>query len=148
MDFAHTPNALESTLKHLNAIKTTGRIITLFGAPGNRDTFKRPLMGQIAVNYSDIVVVTDDDPSTENRIKILNEITKDLKKTEGKDFFIIPERSQALKFVCEIAQAGDSVLLAGKGHEQIQLTNFGKRPRNDRQELLNLLNIKDQILPS
>ena len=99
-------------------------------------------MGSIADQYSDILIATDDDPDTENRLEILEQLTMDVKnKTLGKDLFIIPERTLAIKFACEIAKEGDVVMFAGKGHETVQLTNFGKRPRSDKEELKKNLGI-------
>lgn len=142
IDFAHTPDALEKTLDYLKKIKWTGRLITLFWAPGNRDTTKRPIMWAIADQYSDILIATDDDPDTENRLQILKQLTMDVKnKTLEKNLFIIPERTLAIKFACEIAREGDVVMFAGKGHETIQLTNFGKRQRSDKNELKRNLGI-------
>jgi len=136
VDFAHTPDALEKTLDYLNKIKWTWRLITLFGAPGNRDKTKRPIMWEIADQYSDILIATDDDPDTENRLKILEQLTMNVKnKTLGKNLFIIPERTLAIKFACEIAKEGDVVMFAGKGHETVQLTNFGKRKWSDMNEV-------------
>jgi len=142
IDFAHTPDALEKTLDYLKKIKWTGRLITLFWAPGNRDTTKRPIMGEIADKYSDILIATDDDPDTENRLHILEQLTMNVKnKTLGKNLFIIPERTLAIKFACEIAKEGDVVMFAGKGHETVQLTNFWKRKWSDKNEVMKNLNI-------
>ncbi len=142
VDFAHTPDALEKTLDYLNKIKWTGRLITLFWAPGCRDKTKRPIMWEIADQYSDILIVTDDDPDTENRLEILEQLTMNVKnKLLGKNLFIIPERTLAIKFACEIAQPGDVVMLAGKGHETVQLTNFGKRKWSDKEEVMKNLGI-------
>ncbi|MEI8091873.1 MAG: hypothetical protein WCG98_06760 [bacterium] len=86
--------------------------------------------------FSDIIIATDDDPDTENRFEILQQLTKDIKKkTFGKDFFIIPERKLAIKFALESAQKGDVVMFAGKGHETVQLTNLGKRKWSDMEEI-------------
>ena len=137
VDFAHTPDALEKTLDYLHKIKWTGRLITVFGATGNRDTSKRPIMGEIADTYSDILIATDDDPDIENRLGIIQQLTMNIKKkTQGKDFFIIPERKLAIKFACEIAKEGDFVMFAGKGHETMQYTNFEKRKWSDKEEIL------------
>jgi UDP-N-acetylmuramoyl-L-alanyl-D-glutamate--2,6-diaminopimelate ligase len=76
VDFAHTPDALEKTLSYLSNIKGEGKLIVTFGAPGLRDTEKRPLMGNIVAQYADIMIVTDDDPDTEDRRSIIQEITK------------------------------------------------------------------------
>ena len=142
VDFAHTPDALEKTLEYLNKIKWPGRLITLFWAPGCRDKSKRPIMWEIADQYSDILIATDDDPDTENRLEILEQLTMNVKNTTlGKNLFIIPERTLAIKFACEIAQPGDVVMLAGKGHETVQLTNFGKRKWSDKEEVMKNLGI-------
>lgn len=142
VDFAHTPDALEKTLHYLSQIKWAGRLITLFWAPGCRDTTKRPIMGEIAAQFSDIVIATDDDPDTENRLTIIQQLTMKIKnKTQGKDLFIIPERTLAIKFACEIAKEGDVVMFAGKGHETVQFTNFGKRKWSDKEEVMKNLGI-------
>ena len=87
--------------------------------------------------YADIAIATDDDPDTENRLMILQQLTQDMRnKTEGKNLFILPERSLAIKFATEIAKPGDILMFAGKGHEAVQLTNFGKRKRSDKEEVL------------
>lgn len=144
VDFAHTPDALEKTLDYLNKIKWSGRLITLFGAPGCRDKTKRPIMGQIADLYSDIIIATDDDPDTENRLEILQQLTMNIKNKQfGKNLFIIPERTLAIRFACESAQPGDVLMFAGKWHETVQLTNFGKRPRSDKEEILKNLGTRD-----
>lgn len=141
IDFAHSPDALEKTLEYLSAIKWVGRLIVVFGAPWLRDKIKRPVMGQIVDQYADIVIATDDDPDTENRLEILQQLTKDIKnKTEWNDFFVIPERVLAIKFSTEIAKPGDILMFAGKGHEPMQLTNFGKRDWSDKEEVLKHLN--------
>lgn len=94
-------------------------------------------MWEIADQYSDILIATDDDPDTENRLDILGQLTMNVKnKTLGKNLFIIPERTLAIKFACEIAKEGDIVMLAGKGHETVQLTNFGKRKWSDKEEVM------------
>ena len=94
-------------------------------------------MGNIADKYSDILIATDDDPDTENRLEILEQLTSDIpNKTLGNNLFIIPERTLAIKFACEIAQPGDVLMFAGKGHETVQLTNFGKRPWSDKGEVM------------
>lgn len=145
VDFAHTPDALEKTLDYLYKIKWTGRLITLFWAPGCRDTTKRPIMGAIADQFSDIVIATDDDPDTENRLAIIQQLTSDIKnKIQGKNLFIIPERTLAIKFACEIAKEGDILMFAGKGHETMQLTNFGKRKWSDKEEVLKNLGTRNQ----
>lgn len=135
VDFAHTPNALKSAMSYINTIKGTWRSILVFGAPWNRDTFKRPEMGKIADSSADIIIVTDDDPDTEPRLKIIKDITKGITRPIWDSYMILPERENALRMAYNIARPWDIVLLAGKWHEHVQLTNFGKRPRSDKSML-------------
>ena len=101
-------------------------------------------MWEIADKYSDILIATDDDFDTENRLEILEQLTMNIKnKHLGKDLFIIPERTLAIKFACELAQPGDVLMFAGKWHETVQLTNFGKRPRSDKEEILKNLKTRN-----
>lgn len=142
VDFAHTPDGLEKALTFANQNKNTGKLIVVCGAPGNRDKEKRPLMGEIAMKFADVLIVTDDDPDTENRLKILNDMTKTLQSVflpDEKELFIIPERTYAIRLATEIAKPGDVVVLAGKGHELVQLTNFGKRAWSDKRVLTEIL---------
>lgn len=138
VDFAHTPDALEKTLSFLAGQKGDKKLITVFGCPGNRDKEKRPIMWEIARKYSDIAICTDDDPSTENRLKILDDLSKPLQDkflALDKISYVIPERRYAIQLALDLAQPGDILVLAGKGHETIQLTNFWKRAWNDYQLL-------------
>ena len=135
VDFAHTPDGLEKTLTFLHNQKGDWKLITVFGAPGNRDKAKRPIMWEIAGQYSDILIATDDDPSNENRLEILDQLTSQIQTklfSLGKELFIIPERLYAIKLARDLAKPWDIVLIAGKGHEKVQLTNFGKRERSDQ----------------
>ncbi len=139
VDFAHSPDALDKTLQFLHRLKWENKLILVFWAPWNRDKTKRPEMWKIAWKYADIAIATDDDPDTENRLTIINELTKDIQKTDipvWEDIFIIPERKLAIKFATEIAKPGDIVMLAWKGHEPIQWTNFWTRKWSDKEELL------------
>ncbi len=136
IDFAHTPDWLEKALSYLKTIKGEWRLITTFGAPWVRDKEKRPIMGQIAADYSDIVIITDDDADTENRLQIIDQIQKWISnKILGKDLFIIPERTLAIEFSTNIAQTNDILMFAGKGHESVHFTNTGKRPWSDFEEV-------------
>lgn len=97
-------------------------------------------MGAIAGKYSDILIATDDDPSRENRLQILNQLTEKLQESfykQGKELFVIPERAYAIQLALEISRPGDLIIIAGKGHEKVQLTNFGKRKRSDQETILN-----------
>ncbi|MFZ2150832.1 MAG: UDP-N-acetylmuramoyl-L-alanyl-D-glutamate--2,6-diaminopimelate ligase [Candidatus Absconditicoccaceae bacterium] len=144
VDFAHTPDALEKTLTFLQDIKKDGKLIVVWGAPGNRDKLKRPDMGSIVYNYADVMIATDDDPDTENRMQIINQLTEKIRDQNGgeKQVLIIPERYLAIKLATQIAKPGDLVMFAGKGHETVQLTNFGKRKWNDKDVLLEIISEK------
>ena len=133
VDYAHTPDALEKTLQFLHRLKWDNRLIILYWAPWNRDREKRPTMWNIVQKYANISIATDDDPDTENRLSILNQLTKEINSNKN---FIIPERKLAIKFATQIAKPWDIVMLAWKWHEPIQYTNFGTRTRSDKIELL------------
>jgi len=126
IDFAHTPDGLDKSLTFAQHAKGKGRVILVCGAPGNRDKDKRHQMGNIALQNSDVTIFTDDDPDTENRLQILRDMVKDFNSDTvlGNEFFIIPERYYAMKMATEIAQPGDIVIFAGRGHEGRQSTNF------------------------
>ncbi len=121
IDFAHTPNGLEQALKTLNSSKFKGsRLISVFGSAGERDKQKRQTMGEIASKYSDLSIITSEDPRTENPLQISKEIAlgfKVNKKKEGQDYFIIPDRTEAINFAIKIAKISDIVAFLGKGHE-------------------------------
>jgi UDP-N-acetylmuramoyl-L-alanyl-D-glutamate--2,6-diaminopimelate ligase len=95
---------LNSILTFVNRIKNNGRIILVFGAPGVRDKKKRPKMGQIADKMADIIVLTDDDPDTEDRVEIIKQIKEGISREIGDNFYIVPERPIAIKTAYEIAQ--------------------------------------------
>ncbi len=126
IDFAHTPDGFEKIGTFAQNAKGKGRFILVCGAPGNRDKDKRHQMGNIAMHYADVTIFTDDDPDTENRLQILRDMVKDFNSDTvlGNEFFIIPERYYAMKMATEIAQPGDIVIFAGRGHEGRQSTNF------------------------
>ena len=124
VDFAHTPNALEQVLKTLRPLvndKQSTRLIAVFGAAGKRDKSKRPLMGKIASKLADVSILTAEDPRTEDVNQICKQIALGFtsnSKQENKDFFIIPDRKEAIKFAIDLASEGDTVALFGKGHEK------------------------------
>ncbi|MEM5948440.1 UDP-N-acetylmuramoyl-L-alanyl-D-glutamate--2,6-diaminopimelate ligase [Spirochaetia bacterium 38H-sp] len=118
VDYAHTPGAFERLFPFVKRF-THGRIITVFGSAGERDTEKRPWQGSIADRYADIIILTDEDPRLEDRMGILRDIAEGCtKKSEGKDLFLIPDRKKAIEHAFGIAKKGDLVLLLGKGHEK------------------------------
>lgn len=116
VDFAHTPDALANALQTLSDIKRK-KLITVFGCGGDRDNSKRPVMGKIAEKYSDYVIVTSDNPRTEDPDKILDEIINGM----SRDVTRIPDRRKAIHAAINQAYSGDIILVAGKGHEKTQI---------------------------
>ena len=134
IDFAHTPDAMDNVLKTVRAF-TAGRIITVFGCGGDRDRGKRPIMGALAAEKSDRVIVTSDNSRTENRNKIIEEILDGI--TSRRDFVEAqPDRALAIRRAMDIAEEGDVVLLLGKGHEEYEIDENGKHPFSERLEVL------------
>lgn len=134
VDYAHTPDSLEKVLAILRPL-TTGKLMIVFGSAGERDLQKRPIMGRIAAQMADFFVITDEDPREEDREHILRDIAggaKAIGKQEGQDFLCIADRRQAITAIFARAQAGDTVLLAGKGHEQSIIMGKAKLPWDDR----------------
>ena len=118
IDYAHTPDGLEKICKTLKEC-SRGRLVTLFGCGGDRDRAKRPLMGRIAAEISDFVIVTSDNPRTENPGTIIEDILKGI--PEKTAYKVIENRVEAIRWAIENAQPGDTILLAGKGHETYQV---------------------------
>ncbi|HEU0000356.1 MAG TPA: UDP-N-acetylmuramoyl-L-alanyl-D-glutamate--2,6-diaminopimelate ligase [Ktedonobacteraceae bacterium] len=134
VDYAHTPDSLAKVLATLRPL-TTGKLLLVFGSAGERDVLKRPIMGRVAAQMSDFFVITDEDPREEDREKILREIaggSAEAGKREGHDFLCIADRTQAIATALARAQAGDTILLAGKGHEQSIIVGREKIPWDDR----------------
>ena len=131
LDYAHTPAGLENILHALRDI-TKGRIITVFGCGGKRDRTKRPVMGETAGRLSDYCFVTSDNPRTEKPMDIIQDILPGLKKS-GCAFEVEPDRRTAIEKAVRFAGAGDTVLLAGKGHEQFQEIQGVKRPFDEHE---------------
>lgn len=120
VDYAHTDDALRNLLVTARELNPDGRIITLFGCGGDRDRTKRPLMGEAAGHASDIVVLTSDNPRSEDPLLIINDVIVGVQRTETK-LFVEPDRQKAIQVALDVARAGDIVLLAGKGHETYQV---------------------------
>ncbi len=117
VDYAHTPGAFENVLPFFRD-RCAGRLIVVFGSAGERDRAKRPLQGEIADRYADLVVLADEDPRREDRMEILREIASGCgTRTEGSDLLLIPDRRAAIRAALRAARPGDTVLLLGKGHE-------------------------------
>ncbi|MDT3777519.1 UDP-N-acetylmuramoyl-L-alanyl-D-glutamate--2,6-diaminopimelate ligase [Nitrospira sp. MA-1] len=136
VDYAHTEDALYRLLRAAKAI-TEGRIITVFGCGGDRDAGKRPKMGQVAARHSDVVIVTSDNPRTENPHTILTQIEqgiKALRPEERCSYQIIADRAEAIHAAVSEAKGGDLLLIAGKGHEDYQILGTQKIHFDDREE--------------
>jgi UDP-N-acetylmuramyl-tripeptide synthetase len=147
VDYAHTPDALENVLRTLKGL-TSGRLITVFGCGGDRDREKRPMMGKASGRFSDFSVLTSDNPRTEDPEKILEEIEKGIREVQSKiwnsekvhkafdgtGYTVEPDRRRAIFLGIRIAKPGDTVLIAGKGHETYQLIGGETLSFDDRVE--------------
>jgi len=132
VDYAHTDDALRNLTALARALvsKDQGRVITLFGCGGDRDRSKRPLMGEAAGRGSDFVVVTSDNPRSEDPLAIINDVLPGLQRT-GTRYTMEPDRRKAIALAIDEARPGDIVLIAGKGHEKLQTTREGAVPFDD-----------------
>lgn len=139
VDYAHIHESLEKLLSLYKKL-TKGKIYVVFGAPGGgRDKAKRPKMGAVADKYADFVVVTDDDPYSENEWEIIEQVAAGIKRQEGENFWKIPHRYEAIKLALSLAQEGDTVVIAGKGSEEFQMIGGKKIPWDDRKVARQLL---------
>ena len=121
IDYAHTPDALEKVLQTLAKLRgASGRIITVVGCGGDRDKAKRPLMAKTACDISEQVILTSDNPRTETPEAILADMQKGVPVIAAAKVLTIADRRQAIRTACAIAQPGDIILVAGKGHEKYQ----------------------------
>ncbi len=150
IDYAHTPQALQSVLESLGRL-TPGRIITVFGCGGERDQGKRPLMGKISAKLSDLSIITSDNPRGEAPDKIISDISQGVESASGgcrqysprkitkgftaKGYLIMADRKEAIRTALAVAREGDSVLIAGKGHERYQLVGDKRIPFDDRKQV-------------
>lgn len=133
VDYAHTPDGLENVLSSARALNPQ-RLVCVFGCGGDRDKPKRPIMGGIAGRISDIVVVTSDNPRFEDPDAIIEQIVGGIESRHGLDVTIQPDRAAAIRYaLCEVAQAGDLIVIAGKGHETTQQIRDQKFPFDDRE---------------
>jgi len=129
VDYAHTSEELERLLGAARELRPK-RIITVFGCGGDRDRSKRPLMGRAVAGNSDIVIVTSDNPRTEDPERIINDILPGL---EGREYLVLPDRREAIYKSVELADKGDMVIIAGKGHEDYQILGTEKIHFDDRE---------------
>ncbi len=148
VDYAHTHDALERVLLGIRSIRKEGRVITVFGCGGDRDRTKRPLMGAVAGRYSDLAILTSDNPRTEDPLAIMDDVEKGFQSLplrewqrnevaswrSGKGYVKIADRREAIRMAIQLAQPGDTVLIAGKGHETYQIIGKERFPFDDRVE--------------
>ena len=130
IDYAHSPESLENILRAVKSY-TRGRVISVFGCGGDRDTRKRSVMGEISGKVADYTIITSDNPRTENPESIVKEIEKGISKTKGK-YEVIVDRTQAIEKAIKMANKNDIIVLAGKGHEPYQEINGVKYPFDER----------------
>ena len=142
VDYAHTDDALKNVLSTINTIRTnTESLITIVGCGGDRDKSKRPLMAQVACNLSTQVIITSDNPRSENSEDIIKDMIAGLSPVQKKKVLVITDRRQAIMTAGKLAHENDIILLAGKGHEKYQEINGEKFPFDDMEELKQSLNI-------
>jgi UDP-N-acetylmuramoyl-L-alanyl-D-glutamate--2,6-diaminopimelate ligase len=130
IDYAHTPDALAGMLDTLRDV-TPGRVICVFGAGGDRDSTKRPKMGRVVEARADLAIITNDNPRTENPQRIVRDILRGC--VEPMAVEVIHDRAEAIEYALSQARRGDSVLIAGKGHETHQIVGLEQRPFDDRE---------------
>ncbi len=136
VDYAHTPDALEKVLMTIDKLKqNNSQVLTVVGCGGDRDKTKRPKMAHLAATYSHRVILTSDNPRTEDPDSIIEEMEKGIRITDKAKVLSITDRKQAIKTACAMAQNGDIILVAGKGHEKYQETNGEKKPFDDKKIL-------------
>jgi UDP-N-acetylmuramoyl-L-alanyl-D-glutamate--2,6-diaminopimelate ligase len=137
VDYAHTPDALEKVLTTLRSL-TSGRLILVFGCGGDRDQTKRPLMGCVAARLADVPIVTSDNPRSEDPAAIIAQILQGMETCPNPRTLVLPDRRDAIAAALKLAEPGSVVLLAGKGHEEVQIFADRTVPFSDRQVALEL----------
>ena len=143
IDYSHTPDALEKALKTCKMLLNTidnnlkTNLICVFGCGGDRDKTKRPIMGKIAAGNADYIIITDDNPRTENNLDIINDIKSGIDSIKNRNnILVIPDREQAIKKAIEISKENDIILIAGKGHEDYQIIGTTKIHFSDKEIVL------------
>jgi UDP-N-acetylmuramoyl-L-alanyl-D-glutamate--2,6-diaminopimelate ligase len=141
IDYAHTPDALKNVLETINDIRTGNeKVITVVGCGGDRDVTKRPKMAHIAAQLSNQAIFTSDNPRSENPQTILDEMEVGVSPENYRKTLTVLDRRQAIKTACKLAETGDIILIAGKGHENYQEVNGVHSPFDDLEEVKNLFN--------
>ncbi len=154
VDYAHTPDAMEKALECVKEI-TRGRLIVVFGCGGDRDRTKRPLMGEVAAKYANLVIVTSDNPRSEDPVEIIEDIKAGLNKSgcrflesdenavaESGGYLVEPDRRRAIRMAIEMAVPGDLVFVGGKGHEDYQILGDRRIHFDDREEAIRAIEYK------
>lgn len=143
VDYAHTPDAIANVLSAIHEVLNgKGKVITVCGAGGNRDHGKRPLMAQEAVRQSDKVILTSDNPRNEDPQAIIDDMLAGLDAQQRRKVITITDRREAIRTACMMAEKGDVVLVAGKGHETYQEINGVKHHFDDHEVLRDIFNVK------
>jgi UDP-N-acetylmuramoyl-L-alanyl-D-glutamate--2,6-diaminopimelate ligase len=141
VDYAHTPDAVENVLETIGDLRKPGQqILTVLGCGGDRDKTKRPEMAEVAARLSDKVVLTSDNPRTEDPGTIIREMEVGIPSDKRKNVFSITDRREAIRAAFHLAQPGDVILVAGKGHEKYQDVNGVKNHFDDKEELIKIFN--------
>jgi UDP-N-acetylmuramoyl-L-alanyl-D-glutamate--2,6-diaminopimelate ligase len=136
VDFAHTPDGLDKILSDLNEMKTPNtRIIAVVGCGGDKDKEKRRLIGKIGYKKSDLLILTSDNPGLEDPLVIIRDMVEGIPRRSNKRVVMITDREAAIQRACEIAAPGDTILVAGKGHERFQLIGNQRVPFSDQEVL-------------
>ena len=133
IDYAHTPDALENVLRTVRDF-CKGRLISVFGCGGDRDPMKRPIMGKIGVELSDIAIITSDNPRTEAPMAIIQDILKGVNQESG-EYIVMEDRRRSIRYAMDIAEKNDIIVLAGKGHETYQDIDGQKHHLDEREEV-------------
>ncbi len=145
VDYAHTPDALESLFSLYRRL-TNGRLFVVFGATGGgRDKGKRKRMGEVANENADQIFVTNDDPYTEDQWEIVEQVCEGIPRKEGQGLWKIPDRKEAIRLALTMARAGDSVVVAGKGAEEVMMIDGKRIPWSDKQVITELLTRKVEV---
>jgi len=146
VDYAHTPDALEKVIKTIRkSMSSAGRLITVVGCGGDRDKLKRPVMGGIAYRFSDLLILTSDNPRSEDPDAILDDMLSGIESPAGDRLLRITDRKVAIQTATMFAKGSDVVLVAGKGHEKYQEIKGEKFPFDDKKLLHDFLNAKSKL---
>lgn len=141
VDYAHTPDAVENVLRTINELRSRDeKLFVVIGAGGNRDKSKRPVMAAIAARHADVLILTSDNPRSENPIDIIDDMKSGLDAEQIQSTLSIVDRKEAIRTAVMMAQKGDIILVAGKGHETYQEINGNRLPFDDKKILSELLN--------